>query len=142
MLPPPPLLVPPPPHPTPATTTITRRTASGANAQRLCFGTHSINRKQTIDIAPYAKGQLRPEGPLLGNRYRALVTAVEAMFRVAVPVVAVLLNVIMFGAEKFVPGVEKLQVGRSTAPAGEPVTAQLSVTVTELVIPVPPKVMS
>lgn len=84
-----------------------------------------------MEMAPDAKGQLRAVGPLLGNRYRALVTAVVATVNVAVPVVAELLKVKVLVEElKFAEtGVVNPQVGRSTAPAGEPVTAQLSVTV-------------
>jgi hypothetical protein len=54
--------------------------------------------------------------------------AVEATVIVALPEVFVELNVMIFGAVKFCPGVPKLQVGGETAPDGELVTAQLRVT--------------
>jgi hypothetical protein len=44
------------------------------------------------------------------------------------PVVAVALKVMVFGAVKFESGTPKLHVGKSTAPAGEAVTAQVRVT--------------
>ena len=47
---------------------------------------------------------------------------------VALPEVFVELNVMIFGAVKFCPGIPKLQVGGDTAPDGELVTAQFRVT--------------
>jgi len=64
----------------------------------------------------------------LDGRNTAPLAGVEVTVNVALPEVFVELNVIVFGAVKFWEGVPKLQVGESTAPDGELVTAQLRVT--------------
>jgi hypothetical protein len=118
-----------PPQLTPAATITTSRIASGTNFHLRCLGTLKRIRKQTRETAAPARGQLRPDGRL-GGRYRAPSTAVVEQVIVTLPVSDPALNVIVLGAVKFWSGAPKLlQVGKSTAPDGAPLTVADRLTV-------------
>lgn len=94
------------------------------------------NNRHISEIATPASGHAWPEGRLVG-RSKISNAAVVAQVIVAVPVGATALNEMEFGAVKFESGAPKEQVGKSAAPDGEAVTAELRVTVpTKPVVPV------
>ena len=128
---PPPLLLPPefvPPQP-PAAATMNARSVRKTTCRRHCLGSRNKTNRQTSDITAISPGQPilkpRPGGDSLNELASA---AVDMTVMVALPLVAVGVNVMVCGAVKFWSGVPKLQVGKSTAFIGSPLTTQLRVT--------------
>src|SRR5882724_3276700 len=101
--------------------------ASSTKLRRFCEGIPSRKKHAMNAPTSLSKNKFGPCGRLAGLKTSPF-AAVVATVIVALPEVFVELNVMIFGAVKFCPGIPKLQVGGETAPDGELVTAQLRVT--------------
>src|SRR5271165_1235367 len=115
--------------PQPVTTAITARSTIPSNTapRRLCVEIPSRKKQAIKAPASLTKNQFGPCGRFDGRNTPAT-AAVEAQVIVAFPVVAPAFRVMVFGAVKFtVAGAPKVQVGGSSAPIIEVVTAEVKV---------------
>jgi hypothetical protein len=109
--------------------------ASNTRPRRFCAEIPSRKKQAMNAPTSLTKNKFGPSGRLLGRKTADVLGVVETVI-VALPVIFAAVpavKLMMFGAVKFESGTPKaLQVGGSSAPIGEVVTAQVKVTLSAL----------